>query len=145
MVAPVVSVTAAERDCDPPGLIVSGPRPLLAVLGAVSVTVLTGQVANGTEGLLTPAVEAKMLACPGPIGVTVPAGNIPEVLVTVPEVLTVVPGVAMVAIVVSLVDHWKGAEWSTAPPAGVAVRSAVMSHGGVAGGVWELQTVGSLL
>jgi uncharacterized membrane protein len=115
----------------------------LAAFVAVSVTEVTGHVANGTEGLLTPAVEAEMLAWPVPIGVTVPAGNIPEVLVTVPDELIEVPAVAMVAMVVSLLDHWKGDERSTVPPAGVAVRSAVMSHG--TDRDLGAQTVGSLL
>jgi hypothetical protein len=145
MVLPAVSVTAAERACVPPGLIVSGPTPLLAAFVAVSVIEVTGQVANGTEGLLTPAVEAKMFAWPGPIGVTVPAGNVAVVLTKVPELLTEVPEVLMVAIVVSLLDHWKGAEWSTVPPVLVvpAVRSAVISQG--ADDLGGTQTVGSLL
>jgi predicted secreted protein len=110
IVAPLVSMTAAERACVPPGLIASAPRPLLAAFVAVSVIEVTGQVANGTAGLLTPAVEAKMLAWPGPIGVTVPAVEVPVV--------------SMVAIVVSLVVHWKGL--TVVLP---AVRSAVMSQG----------------
>jgi hypothetical protein len=117
----------------------------LAAFVAVSVTAVTGHVTNGTEGLLTPAAEAEMLAWPVPIGVTVPAGNIPEMLVTVPDELIEVPGLAMVAMVVSLLNHWKGDEWSTTPPEVVvpAVRSPVMSHG--TDRDLGVQTVGSLL
>ena len=118
---PAVSVTAAERVCVPPGLSVSGPRPLLAAAVAVSVIEVTGQVANGTEGLLTPAVEAKMFAWPGPMGVIVPAVEVPEV--------------SIVAIVVSLLDHWKGVL--------LPARSAVMLHG--VDRDLGVQTAGSLL
>lgn len=127
------SVTAAVRVCVPPRVIESWPTPPLLAFVAVNVIEVTGQVTNGTAGLLIPAVEAIMLACPGPTGVTVPAGNVAVVLVGVPELLMVVPGVLIVAIVASLLDHWKGSEWSTAPPvaAVAAVRSAVMSQGAV--------------
>ena len=98
----------------------------MAALAAVTAIEVTGQVTNGTEGLLTPAVEAEMLAWPVPMGVIVPA--------------VAVPVLSTVAMVVSLLDHWNGLTLVTP-----AVKSAVISHGAVAGGVREPQTVGSLL
>ncbi len=106
------------------GLSASGPRPLLAAFVAVNVIEVTGQVTNGTEGLLTPAVEAKILAWPGPIGVTVPAVEVPVV--------------STVAIVVSLLAHWKGLNVGSFCS---QVGGDVARWGGRRG--LELQTVGS--
>jgi len=118
-----VSVAVAVRVCVP--LIESGPKPLLDALVAVIAIEVTGQVTNGTEGLLMPAAEAEMLTWPVPMGVTVPA--------------VAVPVLSIMAMVVSLLDHVNGLT-----PVTPVVKSAVISHGAV-GGVFVLQTVGSLL